>query len=291
MFLRKNSLQKMGCTLPTEVIPWQKNRRDYSIKNRKKQKFIFQITTVVLLLATAFSGLKVQSSQINMLNKSLDLHINTTKIKIFRDINDQFEALIRMASRWDKTGGLYEPMWRNDAKNYVRDIEGIDALMFIDSDHKVSWKESKESYEFEEGISLKSFRDLSERLDQAAASDQLELTKPVQRANGDYVVYMIKSISLSNQMNNYIVARINTSDFFDKVLISSDDTGFHTQVKVGGDEIYHNGVVEEINGFRQNVWSAEYLGADVCCEYSLYARSGERGRRHCQRLVVDRWFS
>ena len=94
-------------------------------------------------------GMVLSNKQYTVLESTLDVHVKTTKIKIFRDISDQFEALNRMVSRWEINHGLAENIWRTDAKNYVKDIEGIDILFFVETSHRIRWMEKTRRMNFQ----------------------------------------------------------------------------------------------------------------------------------------------
>ena len=229
------------------MIRWVCLARKKVIIKVKKHKLFYQLITVLLLLTALMSGVWVHAKQKKMLMKSLDVHVATTKTKIFRDITDQFESLLRMSSRWEAADSKTEAAWRHDAQSYVNDIEGMDMLMYVNTDHVIQWMESKAPYEFFEGKDLTAYQDFSIRMNQAIASNHLEISKPVQSNNGDHVVYMVKTAMQNQQVGGFIVARVNTFDFLNKVLVTPGDTGFHTMVTVDDKVIYHNGVETEIS--------------------------------------------
>lgn len=208
--------------------------------------------SLLIVLAAIFSALVQNNHQKAILEKSIQTHINSIKAKVFRDINDQFEALTRMANRCEVDGEPEEFAWRQDAKNYIHDIEGIDTLLFVNPDQSIKWLEHRDSTVFFEGMSLKDELDLSERLYQAEASNLLELSEPVQSLGGEFVVYLVKTISNGTNPQGSLVARVNTHDFFNKVLIEPQSSGFFTQVVVDAKQLYHNNPMEQIDPINKN---------------------------------------
>jgi PAS domain S-box-containing protein len=54
-------------------------------------------------------------------------------------LNDQANALIRMARRWEETGRPDSKKWTTDAANYVNHFQGYYAIGWADSNYKLQW--------------------------------------------------------------------------------------------------------------------------------------------------------
>lgn len=210
-----------------------------------------RVVSLTILLSSLFLSVTFYQYQINLLEKSLEIQSNGTKAKVFADVNDQFEALRRMTSRWEVQNGLDERVWRKDAKNYIDDIEGIDTLVFINPNYTVRWLEKNKDSVFNEGMNLKNYQDIYDRLIQAEASQKLELSKPIQSIGGGYVVYLLQSVYENQRLSGYLMARVNTFEFFNKTIIKPISTGFWTHIEADGSVIFNNDPLETIGQYNK----------------------------------------
>ncbi|WP_154224358.1 putative bifunctional diguanylate cyclase/phosphodiesterase [Marinicella rhabdoformis] len=156
-----------------------------------------------------------------------------------------------MVNRWEVQNGLSETVWRSDAKNNIDDIKGLDTLVFINADHSVRWLEKNQDTVFSEGMNLTDFQDIYDRLNQAEASQKLELSKPVKNAFGDYVVYLVQSIYEKKTLTGFLMARIKTYEFFESVIINPISSGYWTHIESDGLIIYTNDPVDSLGTYHK----------------------------------------
>ncbi|MGK7914224.1 MAG: ATP-binding protein [Prochloraceae cyanobacterium] len=63
----------------------------------------------------------------------------SVKQELDSQLQNRFQALIRMERRWSNRGGMPQVEWEIDAQNYLRDYPGFQAIEWIDSEFNVRW--------------------------------------------------------------------------------------------------------------------------------------------------------
>ena len=58
-----------------------------------------------------------------------------------RSARGRLQALRRMSHRWETGGATPYLVWRNDARDFVRQLDGLDELQWIGPDYRVQWSE------------------------------------------------------------------------------------------------------------------------------------------------------
>ena len=77
--------------------------------------------------------------------ESIQGRVNARFDDLIRDVkytSQHHEGVVmRMAKRWNASGGTTEANWRDDAKNYLEALKGFEALAWLDSNLEPQWVE------------------------------------------------------------------------------------------------------------------------------------------------------
>lgn len=193
------------------------------------------------------------------------------QMNLKNQVQNQVQALERMALRWELRGGTPRIEWEQDARSYVRDFKGYQAIAWVDTAGKMQWMEPLAANESLPQLNLQEALAGWEILERSRQGNRTVLTPAMDWQQGEQAFLVIHPLFLeprpaqtplpsvntaANQMsatltgtssgyfNGYLVAIFNATSFFDALInhihaenyrltISSGDTVLYQQQHSG----------------------------------------------------------
>lgn len=166
-------------------------------------------------------------------------------------LNAQVKALIRMADRWNLSGGTPKAEWEADARNYIKDSQSFQAIEWADRTPRIRWIVPMEGNEkvldlylfFEERrrIALENARDKG----LPTMSRTIDL---VQHGKG-FLVYV--PVYVNGESDGFIVGVFRVNDFMNHVLSQTSLSGYGVRVFDADVPIYQSHLQEENMPFEE----------------------------------------
>jgi PAS domain S-box-containing protein len=129
-------------------------------------------------------------------------------------------ALKRMAQRWDSAGGTPYNQWNDDARNYVGQISGLQALAWVDSSDKIRWIVTGQPDGYRMGQTIVPPAD--------SARPELAITPPLDLGGGPKGFIAYAPIHLHGSSGGFIMGVFSLQPFLQAAL--TDETADHYAV-------------------------------------------------------------
>jgi len=169
-----------------------------------------------------------------------------------RSTRQQLQALRRMAHRWASGNGMAYPVWRNDARDYVRQLDGLEELQWIGPDYHVQWAEGVRS-NWLENHDVRTSEKLARELADSAERGAPLVTEPREIAPGDsgFTVYI--PLMREGRFDGFLAAQFSSRGFFRESMAASTGSAFAFSVRFGSVTYFDNGEIPAADA----VWTRE----------------------------------
>lgn len=174
-----------GLTFPSHSDPSKPQR--LTIREFTLPALIFLMTSVSTLSLNHILNMNEEVVVQNLVAEQAE------KIRslIDTDTSGKLLALKRMGQRWEAANGTPEPLWRNDAANYIGQMSGLRALEWVDASHRLQWLEVQTGHEALTISETELTRHHKQALLVAAKQDSVIITPPFDLKEGykGFIVY------------------------------------------------------------------------------------------------------
>ena len=200
------------------------------------------ISIILIFLATIFFSRLFEIKESNQIKEIVGFEKITIEHHASKYINEKFNALERMAFRWIDEGGIPKATWERDAKKYIEDQFGYQALEWVDKNFIVQWVIPIEGNEQAIGLDLSKEINRNTALQRAYNSKNLSATRIIDLVQGKTGFLVFAPIYSGQDFDGFILGVFNTDDFFSSVLDSEYiSQKFNISVHEGSKEIYRVG--------------------------------------------------
>ncbi len=121
-------------------------------------------------------------------------------------LNDQANALIRMARRWEAANRPDQKQWQKDAANYISHFPGYHAIGWADSNHKLQWVVPENQNASFKGRSLGLDETVKPTLGKALAQKSMRFTRVVAWDSDHKLNLSLIPLFLGGQFDGTLVA-------------------------------------------------------------------------------------
>jgi len=143
------------------------------------------------------------------------LHDHAVRLSadIRRDAKSKLTAFVRLTERWIASGGTPRREFESDAGNYIRDIEGLQAIEWVDETYHVRWVVPLEGNEKALNLNLGFEERRRVSLEKARATKEPTITKPINLVQGGkgFLVYL--PIHFKEKFGGFVLVVMRTQDW------------------------------------------------------------------------------
>lgn len=136
-------------------------------------------------------------------------------------LNDQANALTRMARRWEGSTSTDPSVWRKDATNYITHFSAYHAIGWADSNHILQWAVPEERNREFQGLSLVLDQVVRPVLDQAISHKAFQVTGMLHWKSMKKITVGVIPLYAKGKFDGTLVAVFDISQFSE--LISSQE--------------------------------------------------------------------
>lgn len=194
------------------------------------------------------------------------------------DIDSRFRALKRLAERWEVNGGTPEDAFVSDAKNYIEDHPGYQAIEWVNPDFIVTWVVPSEGNEVAKGLSLPTEPKRLAALERAIENKSLSVSEPLELIQGGkgFLVYI--PLYVNQKFDGLILTVFRFDDWIDNILNSSslttsllDYEHISLDLYVNGNNVFEKKVVTP-KGKRFDAAANFFIDQN---QFTLVAKAGQ----------------
>jgi PAS domain S-box-containing protein len=199
--------------------------------------------------------------------------INTSEL-ISQQIETRIQALTRMAERYSVRDGTPIAEWEADARNYVEDYPGYQAIALVDSNFKMQGVVSLAGNEVIEKLNLGTLAQKRTALEAARFRKILNITHTISLAQDGkgflvYVPIFLDNFELTSAFNiqnpeltqkslsGFIVGVFRTKPLVDRTLINNVTQKYAIAIFEGKEEIYRRSHPVTVSEIRGQEWAYE----------------------------------
>jgi len=165
------------------------------------------------------------------------LRLTAAITSIEDNLRENSLALERMAQRWNRGHGTAESDWRSDAKAYSRDLLGVVATGYADSQSKIKWIEPMDENLAAVGFVLASESHRSQALETARLTNKPTMTAPISLRQSGLGHLILMPVFQENRLDGYVYLVSRYSEYFPKLL--RDDESIYI-ITSGSDMVYQS---------------------------------------------------
>lgn len=169
-------------------------RREEAIESLMGRRKLLLPALVFFLLAGvsyALSSFMAQKEHA-YLAKRVEDDAYKMELLLTAQMENKFQALKRMAQRWETSGRISPAVWHEDAANYLQDMPGLRTLEWVDATYHVRQVEPAVGNEGIIGLDIRYNEERKKALEGAEAQHRITVTPPMQLRQGytGFIVYV-----------------------------------------------------------------------------------------------------
>ena len=207
------------------------------------------VTGVSLILVTL--GLWWMLSQREYDNMHAKTQVEATKLLSYikADMNSRVSGLQRMAKRWEVRGGTPRKEFVENARNYISDFPGFQAIEWVDSNYNVQWIIPLKGNEKAQGLNLGFEKHRRIALEEAKSKYVPTLTSPITLVQGGTGLHIYVPIHLQGKFGGFVLSVLRIQPWL-SYIFSSNETAkekasYVGAVQIDGQQVFNQGSVPQ----------------------------------------------
>jgi PAS domain S-box-containing protein len=218
------------------------------------QPWFLPVATFVLVAGGSFAGYALLSGREDAgIGSELENEVRRVEAHLDRSIRQRLQAVRRMAHRWSSGGGTPYVVWRNDARDLLRQIEGLDELRWIGPDYHVQWAEGSRRRGWAEQIDIRTSTDFTRAIAASADQGSAHVTGPREYAPGESAFEVYVPLTREGRFDGFLAGTFTSQGFFRDSPDATAGSEFAFTVRHGDAIHFDNGAV----GVSHPEWSRE----------------------------------
>ncbi|HUQ12047.1 MAG TPA: PAS domain S-box protein [Steroidobacteraceae bacterium] len=207
-----------------------------------EQPWILPLTTFALVAGSSFAAYALlASAEDSHVSTQVENETRRLEADLDRAARDRLQVVRRMAHRWSAGGGTPYVVWRNDARDLARQIDGLEQLQWIGSDFYLHWSEGTRRRGWVESSDVRTGAGHTGRLEESADRGLTYVTEPREVAPGEWAFQVFAPVSREGRFDGFIAATFNGREFFGRVIEASGGKAFSFSVQYAGKTVYDDG--------------------------------------------------
>jgi PAS domain S-box-containing protein len=238
LFTTLFALFLVGMTLHrTETIEWMAGEGRYALS-----------VGVFLLLAigsyTAFRSL--EQAELTHVRERVQGEVAKVGLLLDAQVNERLFALRRMAQRWQAAGGTSQPLWQADARNYLKQLGGLQALEWVDATHHIRWVEPLAGNEQVVGLNVLLDGAGTGAPEHTPSKNAVTVTPPLELSQGYMAFLAYQPLMVEERFDGFLVGVFAIDDFFRSAISTDTADSYALAVEYEGKTYFSNGVAPNL---------------------------------------------
>jgi PAS domain S-box-containing protein len=209
------------------------------------------ITFVLMASASVAAWAMLSNAEDVALGSSVEAETRRLEADLERSTRARLQTLRRMTHRWETGTGTPYLVWRNDARDLVRQVEGLEELQWIGPDYRVQWAEGVRRGGWLANRDVRANTALSAHLAHSVATNTPYVTEPHEVAPGESVFLAYYPLQRDGRFDGFLAGLFSSNGFFRGFLPA--DKSFAFSVRYAGAGYYDNGMEPDAN----DAWTRE----------------------------------
>ena len=223
-------------------------RRQAEERGSPERPWTLPLATFVLVAGGSLAAYALLTNTENS-NVSSQVESETRRIEADLDhsIRTRLQSVRRMAHRWASGGGTPYAVWRNDARDLVRQIEGLEELQWIGPDYHVQWAEGARRRGWVKSVDIRTGTEFTRAIARSAEQGATYVTEPGEYAPGESAFVVYVPVTREGRFDGFLAATFASRSFFRDALHAAAGSEFAFAVQYGGRTWFDNGAVAAAN--------------------------------------------
>ena len=212
----------------------------------------------------------------------IEQQANAIKSQLSEELSMRMLGLRQMANRWEASGGTPQELWEADAKAYVKDFYGCQALEWVDPSFTVRWVVPLAGNEAAKNLDLS--REPNRQITLQVARDLREiiLTRNISLAQGGKGFLATIPLFVGERFDGFILGVFRFKTLFGSIL--DVPVGYNVAIYARADLIYSQGLPSK--SLPQKSVVVKAYGADWRIEISPTPQLIEEGKSPLPNVVL-----
>jgi hypothetical protein len=163
---------------------------------------------LALLTATLILWQALLAQEHTDTQQAIQLEAANAKFEITRQLQERTQALERMAKRWEIQGKPPREYWEADARSYIEDYGGFQAIEWADSSFHIRWIVPLKGNEVAQNLDLTLEPRRRMALEAARNQHQITLTRTINLKQGGQGFLVYIPISQEQNFDGFIEKRL-----------------------------------------------------------------------------------
>ena len=174
-------------------------------------------------------------------------------------MDDRILALERMAGRWESHGGVDRAYWEADARNYIADQPGYQAIEYADVNSVVRWIVPLRGNEVARNLKLADEANRKEALRLTRLTGNTHFTKPIDLVQSGKGFLTFSPLYSKGSFDGYLVGVFRFKELLESLIDPIDAMNFHISIHTN-DQLVFTHALEDANPSYETVYNHELYG-------------------------------
>ena len=203
------------------------------------------VTFVLMASASVAAWAMLSNAEDVALGSSVEAETRRLEADLERSTRSRLQTLRRMTHRWETGSGTPYLVWRNDARDLVRQIEGLEELQWIGPDYHVQWAEGVRRGGWLANRDIRANTALSAHLAHSVATNTPYVTEPHEVGPGESAFLVYFPLQRKGKFDGFLAGLFSSNGFFRGFLQA--DKSFAFSVRYAGVRYFDNGKAPDAN--------------------------------------------
>lgn len=196
-------------------------------------------TFVIMAGASVAAWAMLSNAERVALGSSVETEARRIESDLGRSARTRLQMLRRMTHRWETGNGTPYLVWRNDARDLVSQVEGLEELQWIGPDYHLQWAEGVRRTGWPANRNLRVDAALTAGLTRAAATNTPYITEPHETGPGESAFLVYFPLQRDGKFDGFLAGLFSGRGFF-RGQVHTDDS-FAFTVRYDGVTYFDNG--------------------------------------------------
>jgi PAS domain S-box-containing protein len=215
---------------------------------------LLPVATFALVACGSFAAFALLSNaEKSHISSQVEGETRRLEAELDRSVRARLQLVRRMAHRWSSGGGTPYVVWRNDARDLVRQIAGLEQLQWIGPDYHMHWSEGNRRHGWVDAFHPRGPVGISPGLAKSAEQGITFVTEPREIAAGESAFMVYVPVSREGRFDGFIASTIASREFFGDLINASVGSAFTVAVRFGPQTQF----ADELPAAAQAEWKRE----------------------------------
>ncbi len=201
--------------------------------------------SILIGLAISITTLIIWQSLLAQKNEQIRhlvrIESSLAKTAIIAQVETRIKALNRMSQRWEIRDLTPRKEWEADAKSYINDFGGFQAIEWVDPSFHVRWIVPLAANEADRNLDLPFEERRQTALENALKKRKITITKPIDLLQGGKGILAYVPIFKGQKFNGFIIGVFRLQPLLEMILQEHSRDEYAIAIFDGQEEIYkHN---------------------------------------------------